>query len=173
MDGSEDYLRLNRESWNNRLSHHLDSALYDLESFKAGRNSLDEVSLSCLGDIQGKRVLHLQCHFGQDTLSMARMGAKCTGIDLSDGAIAIARELNTELGLDAEFVECDVYSVPEKLEGDFDIVFSTYGTIGWLPDIQRWASIVAKYLKPGGNFHFAEFHPAIWMYDDALEKRNS
>ncbi len=94
------------------------------------------------------------------------MGAKVTGIDLSDKAIATARELNTELNLDAEFIVSDVFDLPNNLEGEFDIVFTSYGTIGWLPDMNKWGSVINHFLKPEGKFVFVEFHPNVWMYDD-------
>lgn len=108
----------------------------------------------------------MQCHFGQDSLSLARMGAKVTGIDLSDKAIATAKELNAELNLDAEFIVSDVYDLPNNLKSKFDIVFTSYGTIGWLPDMDKWASVINHFLKPEGKFVFVEFHPNVWMYDD-------
>lgn len=162
----ENYIDINRALWDERTRHHVASSFYDMAGFMAGKNSLTEIELPLLGDITGKKVLHLQCHFGQDTLSMARMGAKVTGIDLSEVAIAQAKAINAEMGLDAEFLVSDVYALPENLQGDFDMVFTTYGTIGWLPDMKKWADVVAHFLKPGGKFVFAEFHPAVWMFDN-------
>jgi ubiquinone/menaquinone biosynthesis C-methylase UbiE len=164
------YLDVNKQLWNNKVAHHAASDFYDVPSFLAGRNSLNAIELALLGDVQGKSVLHLQCHFGQDTISLARMGAVATGIDISDKAIDKANELAAEAGTEARFICSDVYGLPEVLEEQFDIVFTSYGTVGWLPDMDRWAGIVARYLKPGGRFVFAEFHPAIWMYDDNFEK---
>jgi len=160
------YLALNKESWNKRTGHHVTSDFYAMDDFKAGKSSLMNIELDLLGDVKGKRILHLQCHFGQDSLSLARMGAKVTGIDLSDRAIATAKELNTELGLDAEFIVSDVYDLPNNLQGEFDIVYTSYGVIGWLPDMNKWASIINHFLKPKGKFVFVEFHPNVWMYDD-------
>lgn len=162
----ESYLEHNRDSWNQRTEHHLSSEFYDVEGFLAGKNSLQAPELALLGDVTGKSILHLQCHFGQDTLSLARMGAKVTGVDLSDKAIQAAKGLNDKMGLDGTFICCDVFSLPEHLDKSFDIVFTSYGTIGWLPDINKWAGIVSQYLKPGGKFVFAEFHPTLWMMDD-------
>src|SRR5688572_547316 len=161
-----DYITLNRDSWNKRTDYHLTSAFYDLENFKSGANTLTEIESPLLGDLQGKTVLHLQCHFGQDTLSLARLGAKVTGVDLSDNAIENAKKLATQLNLEAEFICCNLYDLPEHLDKQFDVVFTSYGTIGWLPDLQAWAKIVAQFLKPGGQFVFAEFHPVVWMYDN-------
>jgi len=162
----ENYLVLNKESWNKRTAHHVTSDFYAVDDFKAGKSSLMDIELGLFEDVKGKRILHLQCHFGQDSLSLARMGAKVTGIDLSDKAIETAKELNTELKLDAEFIVSDVYDLPNNLQGEFDIVYTSYGTIGWLPDMNKWASVINHFLKPDGKFVFVEFHPNVWMYDD-------
>lgn len=165
-----DYIALNKASWNDRTAYHLNSEFYDVKGFLEGKSSLNTIELELLGDVRGKKILHLQCHFGQDTLSLARMGAQTTGIDLSDKAIEAARDLNTQLGLDAKFICCDLYSLPEYLDEQFDIVFTSYGTIGWLPDIQKWAGIVSRFLKPKGCFVFADFHPVVWMFDNDFQK---
>lgn len=161
----ENYLDLNRSAWNNKLQFHLSSEFYDLQSFLNGKSSLNDIELELLGDIKGKSILHLQCHFGQDSISLARMGAKVTGVDLSDKAIDKARELAKLSQVDAEFICSDIYSLPEVLNKKFDIVFTSYGTIGWLPDIAKWAEILSLYTKANGHFVFAEFHPFVWMYN--------
>ncbi len=161
-----EYIETNRQSWNERVEPHVKSDFYDMDGFRNGETSLRTIELDLLGDVKGKSILHLQCHFGQDTLSLARMGAAVTGVDLSDKAIEKAQNLTTELGLNAEFICCDVYSLPQHLTKQFDIVFTSYGTIGWLPDMEQWAGIVAQFLKPGGKFVFVEFHPVVWMFDD-------
>lgn len=166
----KDYIEVNRASWNNRTDAHLESEFYDVKGFIAGKTSLNEIELDLLGAIEGKNILHLQCHFGQDTLSLARLGAKVTGIDLSDKAIESANELARKTNTQATFICCDVYDLPNHLEGQFDIVFTSYGTIGWLPDLDKWARIVARFLKPRGKFLFVEFHPVVWMFDDDFEK---
>ena len=157
---------INRKSWNNRTETHLKSNFYDVAGFLGGKSSLNEIELSILGDISDKSVLHLQCHFGQDSISLARMGAKVTGVDLSDKAIDAAVQLAAQTGTDTKFICCDIYSLPDVLDRKFDIVFTSYGTIGWLPDINRWASVIDHFLKPDGRFIFAEFHPVVWMFDD-------
>jgi len=161
-----DYKKVNKQSWNNRVASHFESAFYDVPNFIAGATSLNPPELALFGDVRGKKILHLQCHFGQDSISLARMGAHVTGMDLSDAAIAKARELNETCGTDVTFVVSDVYELPEHLEGQFDLVFTSYGTIGWLPDLKKWAGVIDHFLKPGGSFVFAEFHPAMWMFDD-------
>ncbi|HEU4860047.1 MAG TPA: class I SAM-dependent methyltransferase [Chitinophagaceae bacterium] len=176
-----EYFEANRNLWNQRTAVHKDSVFYDLAGFKTGANVLTPIELKEIGDVKDKSLLHLQCHFGMDTMSFSRMGAKCVGVDLSDEAIKLAREINDELKLDAKFICCNVYDllldnrhsakvlpVGEDLggAGAFDIVFTSYGTVGWLPDLDPWAKVIAERLKPGGFFYMAEFHPVVWMFDD-------
>lgn len=165
-----DYIQINRSSWNNKTKVHLESDFYNVKDFLNGKSSLNTIELDLLGDLQGKRILHLQCHFGQDSISLARMGACVTGVDLSDKAIEAANELAEKIKADARFICCDIYDLTNHLNESFDIVFSSYGTIGWLPDLNKWGAVIARYLKPGGKFVFAEFHPVVWMFDDAFEK---
>jgi len=167
--GGGDYVAKNRHSWNQRVAYHVASEMYDVEGFKKGASSLKDIELGLLGDVAGKSLLHLQCHFGQDTLSLARMGARVTGVDFSDVAIHKARELAGELGLEASFVCTDLYDFPTHTDERFDIVFTSYGTIGWLPDIDRWAGVVSRHVKPGGMFVLVEFHPVMWMFDDDFQ----
>lgn len=164
------YIELNKQTWNTKTHAHYDSEFYDNENFIKGKTSLKEPELDLLPDLKGKSVLHLQCHFGQDTISLARMGAKATGVDLSNDAVEKARELANLTNADCEFVCCDIYDLPNHLDKQFDIVFTSYGTIIWLPDLDKWASIVSRFLKPGGQFVFVEFHPVVWMMDDDQEK---
>ena len=166
MENYDPYFAANKDLWNKRTAVHKDSSFYDLPGFKAGKNVLTPIELTELGDTKGKTMLHLQCHFGMDSLNWARLGAKVTGVDLSDEAIKEAIKLNEELGLDAKFICCNIYDLKEHLNGKFDIVFTSYGVIGWLPDLDKWAEIISFYLKPGGLFYMAEFHPVIWMFDD-------
>jgi len=160
------YLNVNRALWDEKTKHHQYSDFYDMEGFLSGKTSLREIELTALAPlVAGKSVLHLQCHFGQDSLSLARMGAKVTGVDFSSTAIELARSLNTQLGLDAQFVVSDVYGLPEVLKEKFDLVFTSYGVITWLPDLTRWASVIRQMLQPDGTFYLAEFHPTLYMYD--------
>ena len=165
----ENYLEINKNSWNARVEPHLESDFYFVNEFLKGRTSLNSIELELLGDVKGKKILHLQCHFGQDSISMSRLGAKVTGIDLSDKAIQAAKDLAGKCERDTEFICSDVYNLPNVLEQKFDIVFTSYGTIGWLPDLDQWASVVDHFLKPNGEFVMAEFHPVVWMYDDDFE----
>lgn len=170
MNTEDNYLEVNKHSWNNRVDVHLESDFYDMKGFLEGKTTLQSIELNLLGDVSGKTILHLQCHFGQDTISLSRMGAKSVGIDLSDKAIESARKLAVETNADATFVCCDVYDLPNHLDQKFDMVFTSYGTIGWLPDMDKWAKTVSHFLKPGGKFVFAEFHPVVWIFDDNFEK---
>ncbi len=156
----------NRAAWNARTLLHTGSQFYDVDGFVNGRNSLSRLERDLLGDVNSQRILHLQCHFGQDTLSMARMGAKVTGLDLSDTAIKEARKLAERCDLKAEWVTSNVIDHVPELDGLFDIVFTSYGTIGWIPDLKPWSVNIQRYLKPGGRFVFVEFHPAVWMFDN-------
>jgi SAM-dependent methyltransferase len=166
MESTNKYFKANRHLWNQRTAVHKDSDFYNLAAFKAGENVLTSIELNEVGDVKGKSLLHLQCHFGMDTLSFSGMGAKCTGIDLSDDAIKLAGEINDELNLDAKFICSNLYDLKQYLNEQFDIVFTSYGTIGWLPDLDKWAAIVSHFLKPGGMFYIAEFHPVVWMFDE-------
>ncbi|XZF13935.1 class I SAM-dependent methyltransferase [Chitinophagaceae bacterium MMS25-I14] len=170
MDAESGYGKINRELWNARTTYHLQSSFYDMEGFINGKSSLNEIELSLLGDVAGKEILHLQCHFGQDTLSLARMGAAVTGVDLSDVAIREAELLAAQLELPATFIGCNIYDLPQHLDKEFDVVFTTYGTVGWLPDMKTWAALVARYLKPEGIFVFADFHPVIWMFSNDFSR---
>lgn len=170
MKKEDNYIDINKKAWNEKTEVHVDSDFYDTPSFLEGRSTLNNIELALLGDITGKKVLHLQCHFGQDTLSLGRLGAEVTGVDFSDKAIATANELSQTSGIPARFICSDVYSLHEHLNEEFDIVFTSYGTIGWLPDLDKWAWTIARFLKPGGTFVFAEFHPVVWMFDDNFEK---
>lgn len=156
----------NRKAWNERTRLHINSAFYDVEGFVAGRNSLTDLELELAGPVAGLDLLHLQCHFGQDTLSFARLGAHVTGLDLSDEAIAEARKLSERCGLEARWETGNVLEHRPGLDGRFDIVFTSYGTIGWLPDLGSWAVNIERYLKPGGRLVFVEFHPVVWMFDN-------
>ncbi len=162
----QSYLDINRRLWNDKASVHFTTDFYDLPAFRAGKNMLTPIELAQLGDVRGKTLLHLQCHFGMDTLSWARLGAQVTGVDFSDVAIHHARQLAEEEQLNAKFICCNIYDLPQHLDAQYDIVFTSYGVIGWLPDLTAWGAIVARYLKPGGVFHFFEFHPVPWMFDN-------
>lgn len=159
---TDDARDLNRRYWDERVSIHVASRFYDVDGFKAGRISLGADEIRDLGDVRGKRLAHLQCHFGLDTLSWARLGAEVTGLDFSGPAIDAARALAGETGVRARFVQGDVYDAPALLGGGFDIVYTGIGALCWLPDIDRWARVVADLLRPGSELYLVEFHPANW-----------
>jgi SAM-dependent methyltransferase len=166
----DDWRETNRASWDARTPAHLASRFYDVERWKAGGCSLTPIELEEVGSVEGKRLLHLQCHFGQDTLSWARRGATVVGLDFSPEAIGAARRLADELKLPARFVCADVYSAAVALGETFDIVFTSYGALAWLPDLDAWAKQVAACLKRGGRFHLVEFHPLVQMYSPDLSR---
>lgn len=170
MNPENNYIEINRQSWNNRTDTHLKSEFYDLEGFLNGRTSLNSIELNLLGDVTDKTILHLQCHFGQDTISLNRLGAEVTGVDLSDKAIESARQIANDTHSTANFICCDIYDLENHLDKKFDIVFTSYGTIGWLPDLNKWGKLISNFLKPNGKFVFVEFHPVVWMFDENFEK---
>jgi 2-polyprenyl-3-methyl-5-hydroxy-6-metoxy-1,4-benzoquinol methylase len=170
MNSENNYIEINRQSWNNRTETHLQSEFYDLDNFLKGNTSLNTIELNLLGDVKGKNILHLQCHFGQDSISLSRLGANVTGVDLSDKAIETAKEIANKTNSTTQFICCDIYDLPNYLNEKFDIVFTSYGTIGWLPDLDKWANIVSTFLQPNAQFVFVEFHPVVWMFDDNFDK---
>ena len=163
----DERIELNRDWWDEAALAHVKSRYYDVEGFKAGRISLNSIERDALGDVSGKSLLHLQCHFGMDTMSWARLGAKATGVDFSGNAIEIARGLNDELGLDARFIQSDVYDLPNILDEQFDIVYSALGVLVWLPNVRQWAEVVANHLKPGGTLFLMDGHPVHHMFQSA------
>ena len=163
---SPDYIKINKNSWNRKTDIHINSNFYDNENFIKGQSSLNNIELDLLGDIKGKTILHLQCHFGQDTISLGRLGALAMGVDFSDKSIESAKELALKCESSCKFICCNIYDLPNYLDEKFDIVFTSYGTIGWLPDMNKWAGIISNFLNPKGRLVFVEFHPVIWMFDD-------
>jgi SAM-dependent methyltransferase len=164
-----DYYETNKKRWNELVGIHAGTEEYDIESFLAGQNTLKPVELNILGDVKGKSLLHLQCHFGMDTISWSRLGAKATGVDFSDTAIELASEIARKAGTDTKFVCSNVYDLRDNLEGEFDIVFTSIGVLCWLKDIEEWGKIVAHFLKSGGTFLLYESHPFMWVLDDEEE----
>ena len=168
------YMESNRRSWNERTPVNARSPLYDIDGFKAGATSLCSIESEEMGDVVGRSLLHLQCHFGLDTMSWARLGADTTGVDFSQKAVSLARSLAQELGIDSEFVLSNVYDLPEVLSREFDIVFTSYGALVWLPDLKRWAKVIAQFLRPGGFFYIVDFHPfgdVFYDEEDATDLR--
>ena len=167
-----DWYRANQANWNERVDVHMAPGGYALQDLRAGRGRLHTIEEAELPPVAGKRVLHLQCHFGADSLRVAQRGAEVVGLDFSPAAITAARALADELGLAdrVHFIEADVYDAPQAipLPHGFDLVFVTWGAITWLPDIARWARIVATMLRPGGQLYLAEGHPVAYVFDDEI-----
>lgn len=157
----EEYLGTNRQLWDAWTDLHADSEFYDLAGFRAGKSSLRPIERAELTDVAGRSLLHLQCHFGLDTLSWARQGAVVTGVDFSPASIALAQALGAELSLPATFVCSTVEELPGVLGGQFEIVFSSYGVLPWLRDLRRWADVIAHFLQPGGIFYLVDDHPMM------------
>jgi len=166
-----EWCRANRANWDERVRVHIGPGGYDLSDLRAGHGKLNTIEEAELPPVDGKRVAHLQCHFGADSLTLAQRGAEVVGLDFSAPAIEAARELADELGLvnRARFVHADLYDALAAISPPhgFDMVFVTWGAICWLPDISRWARIVAALLHPGGLLYLAEGHPAAYVFDDA------
>lgn len=152
--------------WDEWTSHHVNSDFYDLDGFRSGADHLRPHEVADVGDVRGRSLLHLQCHLGTETLSWARRGASAVGVDFSPRSVETARELASHTRLDARFVESDVYTLPDRLTGQFDIVYTSRGVIGWLPDLDRWAAVIAHFLRPGGFFYITEIHPVARMFRD-------
>ena len=163
----DEYIETNRRHWNEIVPFHLASEFYDVASFKAGRSTLMLVERAEVGEVRGKTLLHLQCHFGMDTLCWAREGAIVTGVDFAPRAISTARALAKELGIKARFVEANIYDLPAVLSGQFDVVFASCGVLCWLPDFPAWAHVAAGFVKPGGTFYLIDSHPMGNTFDDS------
>jgi SAM-dependent methyltransferase len=157
----------NEALWDAWTAVHSTGEFYDLAGFREGGIRLRPYELEMVGDVTGKSLLHLQCHFGIDTLSWARLGAVVTGADLSPAGVKLARSLAVELGFpEARFVRSNVYDLPDALEGTFDIVYTSRGVLGWLPDVRAWARVVAHFVAPGGRFFITEIHPVAQVFED-------
>lgn len=167
MDSTPDYRVVNAANWDERVPIHLASDFYDMAGFMEHRDSLNAFEREEMGDVTGKTLVHLQCHFGRDTLSWVKYGATVAGVDFSAPAITAARELAAELGADARFETADVYDAAKALDGrTYDIVYTGIGALCWLPDMNRWAETVASLLAPGGFLYLVEFHPVCYALDN-------
>lgn len=170
MDNSN-YLSINQALWDHWATLHPESDFYQREAFLKHPMSLHSIELDLLQDLEGKRILHLQCHFGQDTLSLKTLGAaEVVGLDFSPVALEAARKLALECGIEASFVQADVLSPLPDLAASFDLVFASYGTLGWHPSTAAWMDAAFYYLKPGGKLVLVDFHPMLWTLDDAFEQ---
>ena len=162
-----DAVRANNELWDEWTRIHETSEFYDLEGFKRGGTRLADYEVEEIGDVRGLDLLHLQCHFGIDTLSWARLGARVTGADISQVAVDLAAKTAAEIGIEeARFVRSQLDELPANLDGDFDLVYTSRGVLGWLPDIRRWAEVVAHFVRPGGRFYITEVHPVAQTFEN-------
>jgi SAM-dependent methyltransferase len=160
-------IRDNIALWDEWTRIHETSAFYDLAGFKRGGVRLRPYELDEIGPVDGLELLHLQCHFGIDTLSWARLGARVTGADFSLAGVELARSVAAEIGIDgARFVHSDLYDLPTVLDGTFDLVYTSRGVLGWLPDVRRWAEVIAHFVRPGGRFYITEIHPVAQVFED-------
>jgi len=166
----DDYRAVNRANWDERASAHVKSPDYAVNRFLEDPGFISDVvrfDLPLLGDIQGKRGVHLQCHIGTDTISLARLGARMSGLDFSPPALDEARRLASATGAEVEFVQADLYDAFEALGAEqFDLVYTGIGALNWLPDIDQWAGVVAKLLRPGGRLFIREGHPMLWSAEE-------
>ncbi len=166
------YRAANRDNWDDRVPIHWNSDEYAIQKFIDDPDAISDVvqfdlDNDELGDVSGKSLLHLQCHIGRDTLSWARLGAKVTGVDFSEPAIEACKKLSDESGTPGDFVVADVFDAPRALDNQtYDVVYTGIGAICWLPDINRWAQVVADLVKPGGTFYILEGHPMMWAVSD-------
>ena len=168
----KDYIEANKKRWNELADVHFKSEFYDVEKFREGGISISDLEVKEVGDVKGKKLLHLQCHFGKDTLSWARLGAHVTGIDFSERAVLLATQLSREVGIDATFIRSEIENLQKTslAAASFDIIYTSHGAIYWLPELKKWAELIAYYLKPGGTFYIAEGHPTALIFDDENEE---
>jgi SAM-dependent methyltransferase len=163
------YFQQNKDHWNEITPVHARSAFYDVVGFKAGKSRMImPFEVEEMGNVNGKSLLHLQCHFGMDTLSWGRLGAKVTGVDFSDEAIKLASKLSKETGIKAQFICSDIYKLPEIHRKKYDIVYTSGGVLCWLPDLNKWAKVISHFLKPGGFFYIMEGHPFTNVFDNSI-----
>jgi SAM-dependent methyltransferase len=162
----DEFIQANKHMWERRVDVHKKSEFYDVEGFLKGKQTLDPIELDEVGNVADKSLLHLMCHFGLDTLSWARLGAKVTGVDFSEEAVKLACVLSKQISVEARFIVSDIYKLPQVLDDEFDIVFTSGGVLTWLPDLKKWARVVSKYVKRGGIFYIREFHPFPYVFDD-------
>ncbi|MHA2173221.1 MAG: class I SAM-dependent methyltransferase [Candidatus Hodarchaeales archaeon] len=162
------FIDANKKRWDELAEAHYKGKGYNVKEFIKGGISISDIELHEVGDVKGKRLLHLQCHFGKDTLSWARLGATVTGVDFSGRAIELAQQLSNETDLKATFIQSEISKLEQStlVPASFDIVFTSHGAIYWLPDLQKWAELIYRYLKPGGFFYIADSHPTGNMFDD-------
>lgn len=172
MSRYNELMEVNRVKWQEMTDLNLKGDLYNFEkSLSADDRGLDSFIWDELGSVDGLDVLHLQCHFGLDSIALARAGARVTGLDFSSRAIETAREFAEKTGTDVRFVEGNLYDAPDLIDGKFDLIYVSWGTICWLPDIEGWAGVIGHFLKPGGQLYFCDQHPYVLSFDDEMEEK--
>lgn len=162
---AQEYLEKNKSAWERKVEYDIVSEYYNVDGFLSGENALDQLEIAGLGEIKNKSILHLQCYFGLEALTLARMGASVTGLDFCNNAIEQANKLKDKAGLNAKFVCANVYDAPKVMDSQFDIIFASYGSICWLPDLTEWAENIYRLLKPGGSFFLIDFHPLLISFN--------
>ena len=166
----KEYLDINRKLWDHWADLHPRSDFYDAEAFRNNPMTLHEIEMGLLPELAGKKVLHMQCHFGQDTLSLKTLGAaEVWGLDFSPVALREAAALAQDLDMEANWGLANATEIQKALLGQFDLVFASYGVLGWHPDIKPWMDAAFSYLKPGGELIMADFHPVLWILDEHFE----
>ncbi|SRR6266566_136467 len=159
-------MQKNQQGWNHLAAANVKSTYYNLETFRKGRSSLRSLERETVGDVSGRSFLHLQCHLGLNAISWARLGANVTAVDFAAEAIRVARELASDLAVDMDFICSNIYDLPQVLDRQFDIAYTDYGVLSWLPDLPGWAQVIAHFLKPGGIFHLVEIHPILGAFTE-------
>jgi SAM-dependent methyltransferase len=166
----DEFFKANKELWDAKVAVHRNSDFYDVKGFLEGTDTLDPIEIEEVGDVTRKALLHLQCHFGLDTMCWEQRGAKAVGVDFSGEAIKLARTLAMKAGLQTRFIDANIYDLPKHLDEQFDIVFTSGGAIMWLNDLEKWAGVIDHFLKPGGFFYIREFHPFGYVFDEECEE---
>lgn len=164
----KDYFKINMDAWDKKTPVHVASALYNVDEVKKGGTSLNKIEIDDLGNVKNKRILHLQCHFGLDSISLTKMGAEVLGVDFSTKAIEQARKFAEDLNVSTRFLVANIYEVSKIVKEKFDIVFCSYGSICWLPDLDKWANVISKMMAKDAFFYIVDFHPLLHTFDCLL-----
>lgn len=165
-----EYIEKNKLAWEEKVQHDILSEYYDVSSFLSGNSTLDQLEMDGLGDVKNKKLLNLQCYFGLESLSLERLGADVTGLDFCNNAINQAILIRNKAGLKTKFINANVYDSATILDKQYDIIFSSYGSICWLPDLSKWVENIYKLLKLGGFFYLIDFHPLLISFNLSKSK---
>jgi SAM-dependent methyltransferase len=172
VNDARPYFDANLRHWNEvaRLHPTTDFYRFHLDRIRSGGTSLHQFEIDDVGDVAGKSLLHLQCHIGTETLSWAKRGARVTAVDFSPDALAHVSKFAAELGVEVRCIESDIYDLPNVLDEQFDVVYTSWGVVGWLPDLAGWGRVISRFVREGGIFYLAEFHPVMWLLDETSEE---